>query len=281
MRRCTKKGYGSRWLAALCLVTLLHANGHAENHPVSIGMYPSYPPLDMRNTQTNTLEGFDVDLSHALLERAGRSFEIIETSFAQLIPSLLTDRIQMFFNGMMDTPVRRKSIGFVDYLQSGLQFITLSDDSFAPHTLPELCGRMIATSRITSEPASLIAWSNQHCVAEHKPPVELFAAENSADARLQLREGRVAAVLQDSLTAPWTLTINPGQFRLLGDSFELTPLGIGLPKNDTHLQCLITAALAALQADGTYLALIRKWHLPESSAIAFSGPQPDCSTHEL
>lgn len=266
-------------LSMLALLFMPHGAGHAQERPLSIGMYPSYPPLDMRNPQTNQLEGFDVDLSRALLERIGRPLDIVETSFAQLIPSLLTERIQMFFNGMMDTPARRASIGFVDYLQSGLQFITLAHDPFAPRSLPALCGKMVATSRITSEPASLIAWSNTHCVAQQKPPIELFASENSADARLQLREGRVVAVLQDSLTAPWTIAINTGMFQLLGEPFELTSLGIGLPKTDVHFQCQTTAALAALQADGTYHALIRKWNLPESSAITPLPPQAECAPH--
>lgn len=226
MGRLAQKRLGQLWLSALCVMAFLHTAGHAEGRPLSIGMYPSYPPLDMRNTQTNTLEGFDVDLSRALLERVGRPFTIIETSFAQLIPSLLTERIQMFFNGMMDTPTRRQSIGFVDYLRSGLQFMTLADDRFAPRTQPDLCGRMVATSRITSEPASLMMWSDHYCVARHKPPIDLFAAENSADARLQLREGRVVAVLQDSLTAPWTLTTNPGMFHLLGSLLNSHPLAL-------------------------------------------------------
>ncbi|GBR36698.1 amino acid ABC transporter substrate-binding periplasmic protein [Neoasaia chiangmaiensis NBRC 101099] len=243
--------------------------------PVTVGLYPSYPPLDMRDPRTDELQGFDVDLGQMLARRMGRTPRIVETSFAQLIPSLLTGRIAMFFNGMMDTPARRNSIAFVDYLQSGLQFIILASDDHAPRTPADLCGRMVGASRITSEPASLIAWSDQNCVREHRPPVRLFATENSADARLQLREGRVVAVLQDSLTAPWTAHATGGLFLLLGDPFDMTPLGIGLPKDDVALACRTATALAALQTDGTYAALIRKWQLPPSSAITTARPK-DC-----
>lgn len=48
-------------LNMLALLFMPQGAGHAQERPLSIGMYPSYPPLDMRNPQTNQLEGFDVD----------------------------------------------------------------------------------------------------------------------------------------------------------------------------------------------------------------------------
>ncbi|MFT8417584.1 MAG: transporter substrate-binding domain-containing protein [Acetobacter sp.] len=264
----------------LCVFLCLNnTKTHAAAPPLLIGLYPSYPPLDMRDPQTNALEGFDVDLGRALIQHMPRSASVVETSFAQLIPSLLSGRIDLFFNGMMDTPTRRESIAFVDYLQAGFQFITLAGEASAPHTLPELCGKMVAASRLTSEPAHLLAWSAEHCVQQHLPPVELFATENSADARLQLREGRVVAVLQDSLTTPWLLQVNNGVFEQLGEPFGLTPLGIGLSKGNSLLNCQITAALAELQANGTYLALIHKWHLPQSSALPPMPQHAGCYDH--
>ncbi|NVN11370.1 ABC transporter substrate-binding protein [Nguyenibacter vanlangensis] len=245
---------------------------------IAVGLYPSYPPLDMRDMRTDALEGFDVDLSAALLQRMGMAGRVVETSFAQLIPSLETGRIQMFFNGMMDTPARRQSIAFVDYLQSGVQFLTLSDEPHRPLDPQDMCGRMVAASRITSEPAHLLHWSERICVARGLPPVVLFAAENSADARLQLMEGRVVATLQDSLTAPWIIARNHGRFRALGAPFDMAPLGIGLSKDDRDLTCRVQRALNGLQADGSYLRLIRKWGLPPESALPRTSGALSCPT---
>lgn len=280
MRRAQHTAWKITCTVVLCLFLCLGSGKtRAAALPLLIGMYPNYPPLDMRNPLTNALEGFDIDLGRALLQRMQRDANVVETSFTQLIPSLLTGRIDIFFNGMMDTPARRENIAFVDYLQAGFQFITLADDAATPRTLPDLCGKMVAASRLTSEPTHLLAWSEQHCVQQNRPPVQLFATENSADARLQLCEGRVLAVLQDSLTTPWLLQANHGLFQRLGEPFDFMPLGIGLSKSSSQLNCQLTAALAQVQANGTYLALIRKWHLPESSAIPPMPQQAGCYDH--
>jgi len=43
-------------------------------------------------------------------------------------------------------------------------------------------------------------------------------------------------------------------------------MGIGVQKNNTGLKDAVTAALKAVVANGTYAALIKKWHLPEGSS---------------
>lgn len=257
------------------------APGRAESLPV--GIYPAYPPLDMRNVATGELEGFDVDLARALLGRMGREGRFVETAFAQLIPSLTSGRIGLFLNGMMDTPARRASLAFVDYLQSGVVFVTLAagaeeEAGRIPADLPALCGRRVAVSRITTQPAQLLQWSDRQCVAHGLPPVVLFAAENSADARLQLREGRVAAVLQDSLTTPWVIALSGGRFVPLGAPFDSRPLGIGLSKGEPELSCAVRRAFAVLVADGTYRALLARWHLPPESAVEATAGDTACPT---
>lgn len=279
--RCAMPPSVARFLLRTFAVTALLGLGaaKAETPDLPLGLYPSYPPLDMRDTTTGELEGFDVDLATALSQRMGMMPRMVETGFAQLIPSLLTGRIRMFFNGMVDTPLRRQSVSFVDYLQSGFQFVTLSGDDQAPSSLPELCGRRVAASRVTSVPAELLAWSERNCVAKSRPPVLLFATENSADARLQLREGRVVAALQDSLTLPWTVEISGHTLQALGEPFHLSPLGIGLPKGDAAFTCRVSNALLALQRDGTYLSLIHKWHLPENAALPAQPVPKECTDH--
>ena len=281
MTCCAMPPSVARFLRRAFAVTALLGLGsaRAEAPDLPLGLYPSYPPLDMRDTTTGDLEGFDVDLATALSQRMGMTPRMVETGFAQLIPSLLTGRIRMFFNGMVDTPLRRESVSFVDYLQSGFQFVTLSGDAHAPSSLPELCGRRVAASRVTSVPAELLAWSDRNCVAKKRPPVLLFATENSADARLQLREGRVVAALQDSLTLPWTVEISGHTLQALGEPFHLSPLGIGLPKGDADFTCRVSKAFSALQQDGTYLALIHKWHLPESAALPTQPILKACTDH--
>lgn len=234
---------------------------------LTVGIYPSYPPLDMKDPATGTLRGFDVALAHDLAERMGTSFTFQETSFAQLLPSVQTGRIALFFNGMNDTPARQASIGFVDYLRSGTQFMVRAADAGAYKTGVALCGKKVAGSRSTNLPGQIAAWSQANCQAHNLPAVAFLDADNNIDARLQLKQGRADAMVQDSLTIPFIQSQEKGVYATVGEPFDMTVMGIGVGKTDTVLQKALQSALNAMIHDGSYAALLKKWGLPASSGI--------------
>jgi polar amino acid transport system substrate-binding protein len=243
--------------------------------PVSIkaGVYPSYPPLDMRDPQTNALGGFDIDLGNALAAKLGTQsgsrfdthIDWVETNYAELIAAVKTGRIDIFFNGMFDTPERRTQISFVDYLRSGSQFMTMAS---TPVSAPEaLCGKKIGISRLTSMPAELATWSAEHCEKAGKPAMIYVPADNSIDGRIQMKQGRTDAVLQDSLTVPRTVSEEKGQYVVVGEPFAYHQMGIGVTMADPDLQKRLAVALQQLIDDGSYAKWMAKWGLQTTSAI--------------
>ena len=235
---------------------------------VKVGVYPSYPPLDMKDPATGQLGGFDVQLGQALAKRMGTTFELQETSFAQFVSSVETGRISMFLNGMNDTPARQKAVAFVDYLRSGTQFMVRKADAGRYPDPASLCGKTVAGSRSTMLPGQLADWSRAHCEAEGKPAVVFLGADNNIDARSQLKQGRADAMAQDSLTIPYVQTQEPDAYRTVGEPFDMTLMGIGVSKADPALQDALRTALQAMIDDGSYAGLIAAWHLPPSSAVA-------------
>jgi polar amino acid transport system substrate-binding protein len=252
------------------VVYLLVLGAHADPLPstLNVGIYPSYPPLDSRDPSTGALGGFDVELSARLAERLGTKFEFQETAFAQLIASVQTGRISLFFNGMNDTAPRRELISFVDYLSSGTQFMIRAADAATLKSDTDLCGKKVAGGRMTSMPGQAAEWSKLHCEAAGKPAIAITGADNSIDARSQLKQGRVDAIVQDSLTIPFAASQDPGTFATLGEPFDVVVMGIGVNKSDTTLQTMLVSALQALIDNGDYAALMKKWGLPATSAVA-------------
>ena len=255
---------------AFLLAGALGASAAPLPATIPIGVYPSYPPLDMRDPATGTLTGFDIELSRVLAKRMGTSFDVKETAFAQLIPSVQTGRISLFFNGMNDTAPRRELVSFVDYLSSGSQFVVRAADAGAYSTETSLCGRKVAGSRSTNLPEQIAEWSKAHCEASGKPAVEFLGADNNIDARSQLKQGRADAMVQDSLTVPYVAAQEPGTYAAVGQPFEVLVMGIGVTKADKDLQDQLRAAVQGTIADGTYAALRKKWNLPASSGLAES-----------
>jgi polar amino acid transport system substrate-binding protein len=235
---------------------------------IPVGIYPSYPPLDMRDPSTGALSGFDIELGQQLAKRLGTRFDMQETAFAQLVASVQTGRIRLFFNGMNDTAPRRELISFVDYLRSGTQFMVRAADAGAIASEDDLCGKKIAGSRGTNLPGQIAEWSKTHCETSGKPAVVYLGADNNLDARSQLKQGRADAMAQDSLTIPFAQIQEQGVYRTVGEPFDMTVMGIGVTKSDLALQAALASALQAMIDDGEYAAMLGKWNLPATSAIS-------------
>jgi polar amino acid transport system substrate-binding protein len=114
----------------------------AEPSHIPVGVYPSYPPLDMRDPASGELSGFDLALGKRLAQMLGATFYLPETAFAQLVMSVQTGRIKLFFNGMNDTAPRREVISFVDYLRCCTQFMARAANAYPNEAA--LCGKKVA-----------------------------------------------------------------------------------------------------------------------------------------
>lgn len=253
-------------LAAVPLLMLGVTAAAAEPAHVSVGIYPSYPPLDIRDPASGELKGFDIDLGKRVAQKLNVTFDLQETAFAQLVASVQTGRIKLFFNGMNDTAPRREVISFVDYLRSGTQFMARAADAYPDEAA--LCGKKVAGSRSTNLPGQIAEWSQAHCESQGRPAVVFLGADNNIDARSQLKQGRADAMAQDSLTIPFIQAQEPGVYQTVGKPFDMTIMGVGVDKSDASLQNALVKALQSMIDDGSYAALLKTWGLPPSSAIA-------------
>jgi polar amino acid transport system substrate-binding protein len=232
-----------------------------------VGVYPSYSPLDMKDPATRQLVGFDIDLDQEISKRMGTIFDMQETSFAQLVASTQTGRIDLFLNGMIETAPRRGLIAFIDYLQSGAQFMIREGDAALYPSPGSLCGKKVGGSRPATFPADLANWSKEYCESQGRPAVAYLGADNSIDASSQLKQGRADAMGMDSLTIPHVQAQEPGVYPTLGEPFKMTVKGIGVGKDNRSLQESLRSALQATIDDGANARLMAKWGLPASSAL--------------
>lgn len=224
----------------------------------------TYAPMEYVDPATNELKGLDIDLAGAIAKRLGLKIVWSNTAFAQLIPSLETGRSDFIISGFSDRAARRGAMDFVDYLKTGAQFLVLGD-SPAKAAL-DLCGKKIGTTRSTSFPDEIRKWSEAECVGKGRPAAIYVAAENSIDAREQMKQGRVDAVVQGSETLPYAMQNEPGKYRIVGQPFTLGYQGIAFRKADEALRVVITDTLAELIKDGTYGAILGRFGL-EANAV--------------
>jgi polar amino acid transport system substrate-binding protein len=228
---------------------------------IVVANQPNYPPMEYKDPATNELKGLDIDLSLALAKQLGTKVEWAEIGFEQMVSSLTTGRADIIHSGMSDLPKRRDALDFLDYMKSGAQFYTTAARKDEFKTLTDFCGKTVGMSRRTSFPDEAANWSAANCVAAGKPALVVVGTEGSADARTQLKQGRVDAAVQGSETLPYLLTLEPGAYVIVGEPFTSVYQGIGFAKSESALRDAYAGALKALMASGEYKAIFEKYAL--------------------
>ncbi|MDD1139309.1 ABC transporter substrate-binding protein [Pseudomonas sp. TNT2022 ID233] len=231
-----------------------------EKGEIVVAIMPNYPPMDFKDPATNKLTGLDYDLGNALAERLGVKIKWQETGFEQMINALTTDRVDMVLSGMTDTAERQASVTFVDYFTSGPQFYTLQKNA-ATNEIIDLCGKKVGTSRRTTFPAEIAAWSKENCEAAGKPAISVIGTEGSADARAQLRQSRIDAAMQGSETLSYLKTQEKDMYKTVGQPISVQFTGLGVSKKKPELSEAVKVALQSMVDDGSYGAILKKWDL--------------------
>ncbi len=210
----------------------------AGRSSLAVAVVPDYPPMEFRDPATDALAGFE-----------------------QMIPALATGRVDAILSGMTDLASRHEAATFVDYLRSGPQFFVQQSRAAGFPGVAALCGKAVGASRRTSFPKEIAAWSDTRCAHD---PIRIVGTEGSGDARIQLKQGRIDAAVQGSETLPYVMEQKPRAYAPPGAPIAAQLTGIALPVKDAGLQQAVAAALDGLIADGTYRALLAKWHLSDN-----------------
>src|SRR5882762_6620394 len=232
----------------------------AKQGSLKVAVVPNYPPMEFRDPATNTLTGFDVELGEALGRKLGVRIAWQETSFDQLMPAIATGRVDAILSGMTDLKSRQDTATFVDYLRNGPRFFVQQSRAAEFKDTLAFCGKKVGASRRTSFPKLIAAWSDAHCGGD---PIKFVGTEGSADARTQLRQGRLDAAVQGGETLPYMMDLEPNTYVPVGEVFAVQFTGLALNVKEKALQQAVVEALDALIADGSYRELLAKWKLTE------------------
>lgn len=258
-------------ILAAALVALFIAPAWADTPPtvspgrLSWGASPTFAPFEFQ--RDGQAVGFDVDMMAELARRSGLQSAMLGMDFAGIIPAVQSKRIDAAVSGMYITPAREEVLDFIPYLRIGDQMVVPSGNPGHLAGKDALCGRHIAVAVNTLYEKTAHSLSDA-CTAAGKPAIDVLAVGSSAVVALTLAQGRAEGAISSTSVIAAMMGNAPGTFEPLGEPFNTdSRLGIGVSKDDPALRDALTAALKAMQADGSYGAMLAKWGLPPSSTI--------------
>jgi polar amino acid transport system substrate-binding protein len=259
-------------LQALALSALLATKAQAqsplllvENGKLTWGSAATFPPFEFMKDDKPL--GFDVDMMDAITAKMKLQSAMAGMEFKGLIPAILGGRIDAIVSGMYINPERSQVVDFVPYLKVGNQILVAKGNPLHINDKTDLCGHRVAAPVGTVyEKAALQVMAD--CQAAGKPALTLLSLGSTAAGALALKEDRVDAIIASTPTNAALIKDSPAAFATTGEVFDNnTQLGIGLPKDKPALKAAVDAAFKAIVADGVITDLIRKYGLPDDSAL--------------
>ena len=247
---------------------LAPSGGGATPSKLIVGTNTPFPPFESRNSTTDTIEGFDIDLITAVLNRSGYapgSWDLYDfRDFSALLAAVGLGRVDVAvsaitMNGGIGA-ARNATMSFTSpYYESDQGVLKRRSDAtvYCADANNCLASELNQTGlKVGAQSAT----SSEFWAEDNLPAVTLSLFPDVTQVLQALQTNAVDIVVIDHPAAVGIVAANPNRFAIGGTiqtnelyAFAVAhadPLGL-LPK--------MNAALAAMKSDGTYDQLIAKW----------------------
>jgi polar amino acid transport system substrate-binding protein len=244
-----------RSVLVLVAVTVLSLGGCGDNPPqpdgkealpvLRVGLEPEFAPMEYR-TPSGAIEGFDVDLIHALAEEMGYQVTLVPTAWDGIIAALQTGKIDLICSGMTITDKRKEAIDFSDpYFTTGLCLLVSLEKGEGVNGWQDLnrAGVVLAVKRGTT---------GEQTAEKLMPKATRKVYDSENDCALEVASGRATAFVYDQMSILKHARKHARKTRAMLKPFNEESYGIALRKGEGELLAKLNRALAALRSDGRY-----------------------------
>ena len=166
---------------------------------------------------------------------------------------------------MTDNAEREKQADFVNYFQAGTAIIVQRGNPQGISALKDLCGKVVAVAEGTVQ-VDLLRRTQKGCDADERIDVRSYG--DNANALLQLRTGRAAAVLSDyppavHLTTDRRTSVH---YQLAASTqYEPSPYRIAVAKDQAELRDSVRGVLEQVMRSGAYAEVLQRWGVPSGA----------------
>ncbi|HHV65619.1 MAG TPA: amino acid ABC transporter substrate-binding protein [Peptococcaceae bacterium] len=217
-----------------------------------VGLDDSFPPMGFRDDK-GEIVGFDIDMAKKAAEKLGVEVKFQPCVWSGIIMELNNKNIDVVWNGMTITAERQEQINFSRPYLNNRQIIIVKKDS-PIKTKADLAGKKVAVQGGSSAVDAVKADE-----ATFKTIGELVEFSNYTEALMDVKVGRMDAVVIDEVVGKYYLTKEPGLYTVLEEDFGSEQYGIGFRKTDEAFRAELQKAIDDMIADGTAKEVSEKW----------------------
>ena len=225
------------------------------SHTVRVCIWPDYYGISLRDPRTQQLSGIDIDLAQELGRDLGASVQVVDSSFARLVPDVLEERcdVAMFAIGII--PQRQQVLRFTQpYLASDVMAITTRSN------------RKIRSWGDIDQPGIVVAVAkgtlHEPLMRARLKHAQLIAPETPHAREQEVQSGRADVFMTDFPysrrmleTTDWARLVAPVS------TYQITSYAWAIKPGDDALHERLEAFLQTIKRDGRLLAAARKHKL--------------------
>lgn len=222
--------------------------------PVTAGTAPGFPPFEIK--KGGELQGFDIDLTEAVLEEAEGYTHAgwKEFEFDALTPALTSEKIDLIAAAMTITEKRDQTIDFSDpYFSSDQSILVRENGDFTPSGLDDLSGHQVGAQKGTTGEEVV----KKQLVEKGKLDEGNYKAYESYPlAVTDLENGNIDAVVIDKPVGETFATNRQVTVAFVHETGE--KFGFGVREND-DLRTAVNGGLQAVRESGTFDEITQRW----------------------
>jgi polar amino acid transport system substrate-binding protein len=219
---------------------------------IVVGLDDNFPPMGFRDEQ-NTLVGFDIDLAREAGKRLGAEVRFKPIDWNAKEAELNGKRVDVLWNGLTITEARKEKILFTTPYLENRQIIVVPEAS-PLRTKADLSGKVVGVQEGSSAIEAI-----ERDAATAKSLKELKKFGDNVTALMDLRAGRLDALVVDEVVGRYYTARKPGEYRVLDENFGTEDYGVGTRKDDVELMARLQKTLDEMKNDGSAATISTKW----------------------
>ena len=235
------------------------------------GASADYAPAEFLGDDSQTPQGYDVDINKALAKIMGLSEGTTShAEFPTIIPALGT-KFDVGISSFTITSEREEQANLISYVQVGSAYGVAAGNpkNFDP-TNP--CGKTIGVQTGTAQEDYATELSDK-CIADGKDKITIMPHDLQTDITTKVIGGQYDATFADSTVIGYTANLSSGKIEQVGDVIESAPQGVALSKNDEQLTQAVQKAMQYLMDNG-YLKDILSTYGAQDAALTTAELNP-------
>ena len=246
---CSSKDTAASTASTASSATLNKLDSIQKSGKLVVALEGAWQPWSYHDS-SDTLVGYDVEVSRAIAEKLGVEPEYVESDWDSLFAGLDAGRYDMVCNGVEVTEERAKTYAFTTpygYIHTAL---AVRKDNEDIHSFEDLKGKTTANS---------LASTYMELAESYGATVQ--GIDTLEETIQLLTAGRIDATLNADVSFYDYLNVHPdADFKLVAQTAEASHVAIPVLKSeDTAYLDALNTAIEALRADGTLKTLSEKY----------------------